>query len=320
MKTMVFSMALAALAGCCCKCSDPVIGSWQLKLPYDDMSAGHAKFYRDADGKPQAIVLWRWASPIPMKDVKIDGDKFSFTHPWSFTVSGRVAGDSIEGEVVGVKDGKNFGKLTGRRNPPIDAKASVSAAKFGKGIDLLANGLDGWKNMNPKAKFGWKIVEEKGEKILSNCLGKNEKGEWAGGGANIKTAREDFLDFKLCYDVRVPAKSNSGVYLRGRFEVQVIDSFGKTPDQHGMCALYGRVAPAAGAEKAPGEWQHVEVVLYKRHLTVELNGKKVIDNAEVDGVTGGAIDADEFAPGPIYLQGDHSDADFKNMILYPAVD
>ena len=365
MKKMLFSMALAALAGCCkcgdgckcegvctckeacksecksdakseckcdakseckgeckgkCNCADPVIGSWSLKLPYDEMFAGHVKFFRDAAGKPQATVLWRWASPMPVKDVAIEGDKFSFTHPWSFKVSGSVKGDAIEGEVVGTKDGKNFGKLTGRRNAPVCPKASTADAKFGKGIDLLADGLDGWKNMNPKAKFGWKIIEENGTKILSNCLGKNEKGGWAGGGANIMTKRADFYDFKLCYDVRVPAKSNSGVYLRGRVEIQVIDSYGKKPDCHGMCSLYGRVAPAPGAEKAPGEWQHVEVVLYKRHLTVELNGKKVIDNAEVDGVTGGAIDSNEFVPGPIYLQGDHSDADFKNMVLYPVAD
>ena len=72
------------------------------------------------------------------------------------------------------------------------------------------------------------------------------------------------------------------------------------------------------AEKPAGEWQHVSVTLYKRHLTVVLNGVTIIEDAPVVGITGGAIDANEFVPGPIYLQGDHSDADFKNMILRPA--
>ena len=108
------------------------------------------------------------------------------------------------------------------------------------------------------------------------------------------------------------------MYLRGRYECQVIDSFGKPVDCHNMAAYYGRVVPKVAAEKKPGEWQHVNVTLYKRHLTVVLNGVTIIENAPVVGITGGAIDADEFTPGPIYLQGDHSDADYKNMILRPA--
>jgi hypothetical protein len=87
-----------------------------------------------------------------------------------------------------------------------------------------------------------------------------------------------------------------------------------------MAAYYGRVVPSVAAEKKPGEWQHVSITLYKRHLTVVLNGVTIIDNTPVVGVTGGAIDANLFAPGPIYLQGDHSDADFKNMILRPVID
>jgi hypothetical protein len=137
---------------------------------------------------------------------------------------------------------------------------------------------------------------------------------------NIKTKRSDFYDFNLEYDVRVPPKANSGVYLRGRFEIQVVDSFGKEVDSHNMAAYYGRVAPKVAVEKKTGEWQHVSVTLYKRHLTVVLNGITIIENTPVVGVTGGAIDANLFAAGPIYLQGDHSDADFKNMILRPVID
>lgn len=323
-------VAALALAGCRSSCSravydaaDPVIGSWGLQLPYDGMCAGHVKFYRDADGNAQATVLWRWAHPIGVENVKIERNGFSFSHPWGFDVKGHVDGMKLAAEVFnrgGDNDGKKAGDIKGWRNPPACTKISTSDARFGAPIDLLENGLDGWKNMNPNAKFGWKIVEEDGEKVLMNALGKDANGKWSGGGANIQTLREDFFDFNLAFDVRIPAKSNSGVYLRGRYEIQMVDSFGKTPGKHDMCALYGRIAPAAGAEKAPGEWQHVDVTLYKRHLTVKLNGKTVIDNAIVEGVTGGAIDAREFVPGPIYLQGDHSDADFKNMILRPAVD
>ena len=217
------------------------------------------------------------------------------------------------------KDGLGETAITGRRNPPICPNASTKDAKLGEPIDLLKDGLGGWETMGTNGKNGWIVSEEKGEKVLSNKLGLNKDGKWAGGGLNLTTKRSDFYDFNLEYDVRVPAGSNSGVYLRGRYEIQVLDSYGKPVDCHNMAAYYGRVTPSVSAEKKPGEWQHVSVTLYKRHLTVVLNGTTIIDDVPVVGVTGGAIDANEFKPGPIYLQGDHSDADFKNMVLRPAV-
>lgn len=110
---------------------------------------------------------------------------------------------------------------------------------------------------------------------------------------------------------------NSGVYLRGRYEIQVIDSCGREPDCHNMGALYDLITPSVAAERPAGEWQHVDLTLYRRHLTVTLNGVKIIDNKPVPGVTPAAIDGDEFAAGPILLQGDHSNASFRNMVLTP---
>ena len=322
MKTLVFGMAALALAGCTCTkaptcCKDPMVGNWGLKLGYDDMNAGHMIISRDADGKAQALVLWRWASPTPMKNVVLEGKSFSFDHPWGFTVKGRLCGPDFLKAVAVKKNGLGETSVIGWRNPAIEP-ASTADAVLGEPIDLLKDGLAGWELMSDKAKNGWSVTEEKGVKILSNKLGLKADGSWAGGGANLKTKRSDFYDFNLEYDVRVPAKSNSGVYLRGRYECQVLDSYGKGVDCHNMAAYYGRVCPRVAAEKKPGEWQHVSVTLYKRHLTVVLNGQTIIEDAPVVGITGGAIDANEFVGGPIYLQGDHSDADFKNMILRPA--
>lgn len=298
-------------AGSCADPKDPVVGNWGLKLGYDRMNAGHMIVSRDADGKPQALVLWRWSSPFPRQKVSIDGSKLSFELSRGVTVEGTVEGDKFTG--VAMKDGKVETTVAGWRNPPIKP-ASTKDAVLGAPIDLLADGLDGWILMNPKAKNGWKFKDG----ILSNSLGRKPDGKWAGGGSNLMTKRADFYDFNLEYDVRVPENSNSGVYLRGRYECQVIDSYGKPVNEHNMAAYYGRVVPKVAAEKPAGEWQHVSVTLYKRHMTVVLNGTTIIEDAPVSGVTGGAIDADEFVPGPIYLQGDHSDADFKNMILRPA--
>jgi len=333
LKILAGLAAAAALAGCCscdestkcgkdacekacccgaaCSEKDPVIGNWGLKLPYADMNAGHMIITRNSYGKAQALVLWRWASPTKAKSCSIVGSHVTIDRG-DFVLKGVVSGDAFEGEVL--KKGKSEGKVTGWRNPPIEP-AKTSDAKFGEPIDLLKDGLDGWTLMNPKAKNGWSFKDG----VLKNALGLKADGSWAGGGSNLMSKRADFYDFNLEYDVRVPAKSNSGVYLRGRYECQVLDSYGKGLDCHNMAAYYGRVTPSVSAEKPAGEWQHVSVTLYKRHLTVVLNGKTIIDNAPVTGVTGGAIDADEFKPGPIYLQGDHSDADFRNMILRPAV-
>ena len=332
MNTKILSTLAAglALAGCC-TCDfgvdpkDPVVGNWGLKLGYDSMNAGHMIVSRDASGAAQAVVLWRWASPIPMNNVVLAGDKITFDHPWGFKFEGTVDGNALVATAV-KKDGTTETTVKGWRNPVIKP-ASTKDAKLGEPIDLLANGLDGWKLMDEQAKNGWKFKDG----VLSNELGLKPDGSWAGGelglkpdgswaggGANLMTKRADFYDFNLEYDVRVPKNSNSGVYLRGRYECQVLDSYGQPVNEHNMAAYYGRVVPKVAAEKPAGEWQHVSVTLYKRHLTVVLNGVTIIEDAPVVGITGGAIDANEFVPGPIYLQGDHSDADFKNMILRPA--
>jgi len=325
-KMFLSVLAAGVLAGCtcdkaaCCKarCCDPVIGSWGLQLPYESMSAGHVIFSRAEDGTAKAYCLHRWASPEWCRDVKIEGNTFSFIQPQNQLYRGKVCGDRLYGELTALdKDGRPKGetlRFEGWRNPEI-APATTADIRLGDPIDLLKDGMDGWKLMNPGAKNGWTFKDG----VLSNKLGLKADGSWAGGGSNLMSKRADFYDFNLEYDVRVPKKSNSGVYLRGRYEIQVLDSYGQAVDRHNMAAYYGRVVPSVAAEKKPGEWQHVSVTLYRRHLTVVLNGVKIIDNAPVTGVTGGAIDAHEFATGPIYLQGDHSDADFKNMILRPAL-
>ena len=342
MKKMMMVLPLAAAAmvmtvqgapcceKACCKAKaaeftarqdiDPVIGNWSAKLPYADMNAASLIFSRDENGVAKAFVLLRWASPVWCVDVKVEKDSFSLRHAQhKALIRGKVSGDKLLAEIANCdKDGKQKGdwqKFEGYRNKPACPFASTKNIKLGEPIDLLRDGLKGWKTMNPKAKFGWSFKDG----ILSNKLGLKPDGKWAGGGCNLMSLRNDFKDFNLEYDVRVPKDSNSGVYLRGRFECQVVDSFGKGVDRHNMAAYYGRVTPICSAEKAPGEWQHVSVTLFKRRMTVVLNGVTIIEDAELTGVTGGAIDANIDAPGPIYLQGDHSDADFKNMILRPAL-
>lgn len=297
---------------------------------------------KDAAGAFTATVLFGGGSPLVMETAKLENGKLviggcrarenavAYGKEFKAPAPEKMRLDRLE---VTVKDGvatvvvsqtdgngKPCGQartFTARRIPAIPAAPCLKSLKYGASIDLLASGMADWEAMGDVTKrhFGWTMKDG----ILSNRIARKSDGTPKHGDLNIKTKRADFEDFKISYDVRVPAGCNSGVYLRGIYELQVIDSYGKSVNPHNMAALYGRVTPRVAAEKPAGEWQHVDAILCDRHVTVVLNGVNIIDNAPIEGVTGGALTSDEFKPGPIYLQGDHSDADYRNMILTPIV-
>jgi len=181
--------------------------------------------------------------------------------------------------------------------------------KFGPPIELF-NGKDlsGWMLIDPKADNGWSVADG----VLMNRIAPGKHN------GNLRTERE-FEDFNLTLEVRTQKDSNSGIYLRGIYEVQVAETFGKPLDSHNMGALYSRITPSVAAEKPIGEWQTFDITLVDRHLTVVLNGKTIIENQPVLGCTGGAITSDEMKPGPIYLQGDHTNIDYRKIVLRPVL-
>jgi hypothetical protein len=201
--------------------------------------------------------------------------------------------------------------FTGKRIPDLPPAPDLSKVKYGESIQLF-NGRDlaGWRLVEAGADNAWSVKDG----VLINRPVK-DSGKHYG---NLRTDRE-FEDFNLALDVNVPKNGNSGVYLRGIYEVQVADTFGRGLDSHNMGGLYSRITPLVAAERPVGEWQHMDMTLVNRHLTVVLNGKTIIDNQPVMGCTGGALWSDEFRPGPIYLQGDHEAVDYKNIVLRPVV-
>jgi hypothetical protein len=136
-------------------------------------------------------------------------------------------------------------------------------------------------------------------------------------GANIST-KNTYNDFKLHIEFRYPKESNSGVYLRGRYEVQVSDSKGMPPLKDYLGAIYGFISPLEMVAKEPGEWQSFDVTLVGRLVTLVGNGKQIIYKQEIPGITGGAMDSNESEPGPIMIQGDHGPVEYRNIILTPA--
>ncbi|MBR6588657.1 MAG: DUF1080 domain-containing protein [Kiritimatiellae bacterium] len=316
----------------CCKGGCPY-GSWALTLPFDRMNAGHLILSKGADGKPAAKLLWRWGSPfdIPAADVKVEKGGFTFTFgnhkPKDLPQDkGAWRRDRVVAKVIGDWASCTYQKVDGngkpvgavqtfsaRRNPKIGPAPDLKSAVRGEPINLLAGTIADFELMESNKENGWTLKDG----VLSNRIQRDAKGKSLHKNGNLRTKRDDFYDFNLKYEVRVLPGCNSGVYLRGIYEIQVLDSYGKPVDCHNMAAYYGRVTPKVAAEKKAGEWQTVDVTLYKRHLTVVLNGVKIIDNVPVVGITGGAMTANEFVNGPLYIQGDHSDADFRNMVLTP---
>jgi hypothetical protein len=166
---------------------------------------------------------------------------------------------------------------------------------------------------NGKDLTGWETMENKNNQwVVADGILKSPRS-----GANIRT-KNTYNDFKLHVEFRYPKDSNSGVYLRGRYEVQVSDSKGMPPLKDYLGAIYGFIAPLEMVAKEPGEWQSFDITLVGRLVTLVGNGKQIIYKQEIPGITGGAMDSNEAEPGPIIIQGDHGPVEYRNIILTPA--
>jgi hypothetical protein len=202
--------------------------------------------------------------------------------------------------------------FTGTKLPPVPPAPDLANVRFGEPVTLFSGkDLTGWKLINEKQANGFKVVDG----VLVNDPVQKEGTPHISYG-NLRTEKE-FEDFNLKLEVNVPSGNNSGVYLRGMYEVQVMDSYKRDLDPHNMGAIYSRIKPTVSAEKPAGQWQTMDITLCDRHATVILNGIKIIDNQPIYGPTGGAIKSDVFASGPIYLQGDHDNVSYRNIVLTP---
>ena len=345
MKSLSFlSIVFLSLAFCSCKTEvknvpvqkigiNEFLGQWTL-----DIKGGSVGWLevRQEEGYLDADLLWVAGSVEPVDNVYLANDKYLVvsrtnkvvrkkdeknnpvrTHVVTNWLEVSKNGDKIEGFLLNPKRnglGVDSASFTGTKLPPVVPAPDMKALKFGKPITLF-NGKDlsGWKLTVEKQKNGFSVVNG----VLVNDPVQKEGQPHVSYG-NLRTEQE-FEDFNLKFDVNVPEGSNSGVYLRGMYEIQVLDSYKKELDSHNMGALYSRITPTVSAEKPAGTWQTLDITLVDRHVTVLLNGTKIIDNQPVYGPTGGAIKSNVFAKGPIYLQGDHGKVSYRNIVLTPVV-
>lgn len=244
-------------------------------------------------------------SARPISTVKVEGTKVSFSIPpqWEkgggdFVFEGDLAGNTISGKIT--MPDSLVCPFKGERAPSLRKPIS-----FVPGTPIrLFNGKDltGWAPVGDKENQ-WVAVDG----ILRSPKS----------GVNIRT-NQTFGDFKLHIEFRYPKGSNSGVYLRGRYEAQVSDNAGGEPTKGDFGAIYGFLPPNEMAAKPAGEWQSYDITLIGRIVTVVANGKTIISNQEIPGVTGGAIDSREGEPGPIMMQGDHGPVEYRNITITPA--
>jgi hypothetical protein len=211
-----------------------------------------------------------------------------------------------DGKLLGVmkaSDGEQL-QFTGVRAPAITEKDD-GTWREGTPVELFNHrDLSGWHGLIPNLALGWTLKDT----AMGNVAG-----------ANNLESDQSFWNFKLHVEFRVGKDSNSGIGLRGRYEVQILEDYGRPPNKHSNGALYSRFAPSVNASKPAGEWQAYDIRLVGRTVTVVLNDQKVIDRQEIEGLTAIAGNADEGQPGPIILQGDHGPVEFRNIVLTPLV-
>lgn len=341
---IIIALVLAVCAVISCKSEvkpEPVqktdisefLGQWTI-----DIQGGSVGWLevRQEDKYLDGDILWIGGSVLPVSDIflakghtlvvqrsnnvirKMDENKSPLkTQVVTEWLEIERKGAKIDGILLSPRNdgtGVDTTTFSGTKLPPPPPAPDLKNVKFGKPVTLF-NGKDlgGWRLINEKQKNGFSVVNG----ILTNNPAQVEGQPHISYG-NLRTD-QTFEDFNLKIEVNVPEGSNSGIYLRGMYEIQVLDSYKKDLDSHNMGAVYSRITPTVSAEKPAGTWQSLDITLCDRHITVILNGTRIIDNQPVYGPTGGAIISDVFAPGPIYLQGDHGTVQFRNIVLTPII-
>jgi hypothetical protein len=295
-----------------------VIGRWNLTFVIEDAQLEKLGLFRhglmDAAGFPGWLEVRKSGfgtligyyvgyegSARPVSKVNYENGRYHFTIPpqWmdvaDIYFEFRLQNDRLTGHKI--LDGNRL-QWTGVRAPSLTRERPPV---WGNPKNLLDNNMSRW------------IIPDNNKFRMINGVLTNEEV-----GGNLVT-KEKFDDFKLSIEFRYPQGSNSGIYLRGRYEVQIEDNLGMETNDLMIGGIYGFIEPSVLAARPAGEWQTFEITLVGRHVTVVHNGIEVISNRPIPGITGGSLDSNEGEPGPIMIQGDHGPVEFRKFVITPAV-
>jgi len=286
---------------------DEILGRWDLVVegpdgPYPSWTEIRLR----TEWQLMAEFVGRFGSVRHAADVEFRDGRLMLRAPVQYerndsdlVFEGMLEDGELSGTTVG-ETGETL-RFTGHRAPTL---ARDGEPEWGQPLRLF-NGkdLDGWRmRYRPDAPC-W--AADNGELVATPpCVD--------------LVSEASFGDFRLQAEFRYPEGSNSGVYLRGRYEVQIQDDAGRALDALRLGGIYGFVTPDLDASRPAGEWNSLDVTLVGRRVSVVLNGRLIVDRREIPGITGGALDSDEAAPGPIMLQGDHGPIRYRNLVITPA--
>jgi hypothetical protein len=284
----------------------PILGRWNVTV-YDINGVYPSWFEITEQGDTLAGKFQgRHSSWRPIREIEFDGRTLRISLPaYDYEREEKddliFTGKIVNGRIEGVNDpGIRFRALPA---PELDVPDQVrwgTLVNLSMGSDVSEN----WRPRSLGSPNGWKL--ENG--VL-----------FATPPSTDLVSKENFMDFKLHVEFKVPEKSNSGVYLRGRYEIQITDDFGKEPDSHRTGGVYGFITPTKMMIKPAGEWNSWDITLLGRQVTLVFNGQKVIDNQEIPGITGSAINSREEEPGPIMLQCHGAPIFYRNIVVTPAI-
>ena len=313
--TVLVSIVIAACGICICASAQvaektdsvaPFLGRWDLTLKAPDRDYPSWIEISKNDGGVTALFTGRWGNARPLPRVTVRGKELTFVSPKEeeasnadLTFEGALHGDRLSGTLNG-PDGKTW-SWSGVRAPGLERSAPP---QWDKPVALFnGKSLNGWH----ESKAGppdWTVKD--GNLVTP------------GNGPELISDRK-FQDFKLHVEFNCGKDSNSGVYLRGRYEVQIETESAGEPSSHHTGGVYGFIAPKPELPRRADVWQSFDITLIGRKVTVVQNGQTIIDNQEIPGLTGGALDSHEDQPGPIYLQGsEKGHVLFRNITISSA--
>jgi hypothetical protein len=288
----MLALALFAAAG--------LLGRWDLTLESPQGETGGW-----LELTPAALrVVARVGGAKPIKNFEVRDGRLIFSNSEWFgryekvAYDLRLSGDRLTGTAV--RESGESARVTGVRVPALDRKVKA----WGKPVQLFSGkDLAGWKVLSTTKPGNWTAVDG----VLVNPRG----------GPNLRTEAE-FGDFRLHVEFNCPAGSNSGIFLRGRYEIQVEEGGRETAGVSRTGAVYQFLAPKPQLPDRPGEWRTLDITLVGRTITVALDGATIIDAQEIPGPTSGGFNSREAEPGPLILQGDHGAVSYRNLVLTPA--
>lgn len=310
LKRVLFLLIALCLVPAAFAKSNPFVGKWDITGAAPNTNQIYWLEVTEENGQLAGTFLHRSGSVYKLTSVTVENGELSFDASVPNVKrlhKAKIVGGKLMGTMTVTNSRNNQTETVswvGVRAPKWGKYDTNAKHKFGTPVELFdGKSIDStWGVQNAGKPSNWTVVDG----VMTNEAG-----------ANNLVSKQTFKDFKIQAEYKLGAQSNSGIYLRGRYELQVLDDYGKEPESHGHMAIYSRIPPKENASKAVGEWQMMEATIIGNRVTVFLNGKKVHDNQIIDGITGGALDSAEANAGPIMLQGDHGKVWFRKVTVTP---